>query len=107
MKVVSGKDARYDDPEDGSNKGAIASSKAGNGVARAIIMKASPGKFECCVAVKAVVKDEVTDGGEQMKGATRTNTCNHTGTNVCANNTIMVTMPVEQWQRHQNNVGFG
>jgi hypothetical protein len=40
-------------------------------------------------------------------GATRTNTPNLAGANISSNNTTMVTTPVEQWQRHQSNVGFG
>ena len=78
-KAVSSKDAGYDDPEDGNNKGAVASSKADNGVVRAIIVKASPGKFELCITVLAVVEDKVTDGGERVKGALCTSTHNHTG----------------------------
>ena len=46
MKAVSGNDAGYDDPEDGDNKGAVTSSKAGTGMARAMIVKASSGKFK-------------------------------------------------------------
>ena len=46
MQAVSGKDAGYDDPEDDDNKGAVTSSKAGTGIAKAIIVKASPGKFK-------------------------------------------------------------
>ena len=48
MQAVSGKDAGYDDPEDDDNKGAVTSSKAGTGIAKAIIVKASPGKFKRC-----------------------------------------------------------
>ena len=106
-KTVSDKDTGYDDPEDDDNKGAVASSKAGNGAVRAIIVKASPGKFECQVTVMAAVEDEVANGGEQMKGGAHTNTHNYAGTNVCVNNTTMATTPVVKWQRHQSNVGFG
>jgi hypothetical protein len=60
-----------------------------------------------CIAVKAAVKNEVTDSGERMKGATHTNTRNLAGANVCINNPTMVTRPVEQWQKYQSNVGFG
>ena len=45
-KAVSCKDARYKDLEDGNNKGAVASSKAGTGITRVVIVKASPEKFE-------------------------------------------------------------
>ena len=102
-KAVSGKDARYNDPEGVDN------CKTGKGVARAAIVKTSPGKFErrIGIAVKATVKDKVTDDGKQMKGAMCTNTHNHAGANICVNNTTMATTPVEQWQRHQSNVGFG
>ena len=51
-KAVSVKDAGYDDPEDGNNKEAITSSKAGDGIARAAIVKASLGKFGHCVVVR-------------------------------------------------------
>jgi hypothetical protein len=44
--AVSGNDDAYDDPEDGNNKEAVASSKTGTGIARAIIVKTSLGKFE-------------------------------------------------------------
>ena len=57
-KAVSSKDAGYDELEDANNKGAVTSSKAGNGIARAIIAKTSPGKFKHCITVKAAVKDE-------------------------------------------------
>ena len=107
MKTVPGKDTGYDDPEDGNIKETVASSKAVNGVTRAIIVKASPGKFERRITVKAAVKGKVMEGGERMKGAMYTNTHNHTTANVCANNTTMVTTLVEQRQRHQSNVGFG
>jgi hypothetical protein len=106
-KAVSSKDARYDDPEDGNNKGTVANSKAGNGVKRETIMKASPGKFGCHVAVKVTVKYNVTDGGKQRKGALRTNIHDHGSINICANNIIIVTMSVQQQQRHQSNMGFG
>ncbi len=63
---MSGKDARYNDPEDGNNKEAITSSKAGDDVGRATIVKASPGKFGPHVVVKAAVKvkDKITDSIE-------------------------------------------
>ena len=72
-KAVSVKDAGYDDPEDGNNKEAITSSKAGDGIARAAIVKASLGKFGHCVTFKAAVKvkDKVTDGSKQMNGNDR------------------------------------
>ena len=66
-KAVSGKDAGYNGPEDGDNKRAVASSKAGNGNVRAISVKARPGKFKHCIAVKAMVKDKVMDSSEWMK----------------------------------------
>ena len=68
-KAVSTKDAGYDDPKDGNNKEAITGSKAGDDFARAAIVKASPGKLGCRIAVKAAVKvkDKVTDGSKQMK----------------------------------------
>ena len=68
-KALSIKDARYDGLEDGNNKEAITSSKAGDGIARAAIVNASLGKFGHCVMFKAAVKvkDKVTDGSKQMK----------------------------------------
>ncbi len=58
-KAVSGKDAGCNDPEDGTIKEAITSSKG-----------VSLGKFGHCIAVKAVVKvkDEVTNSSKWMKG---------------------------------------
>ena len=43
-KATSVTDDGYDDPEDGDNKEAITSSKAGDGVAKAAMVKASTGK---------------------------------------------------------------
>ena len=70
---MSTKDAGYDDPKDGNNKEAITGSKAGDDFARAAIVKASPGKLGCRIAVKAAVKvkDKVTDGSKQMNGNDR------------------------------------
>ncbi len=90
-KAVSGKDAGYDDLGGRQTRGAIVSSKAGNNIARRIIVKASLEKFEHLIAAKAAVKDKVKDGG-----AACTNTRNHAGTNICANNTTMVITPVKQ-----------
>ena len=72
-KALSVKDARYDGLEDGNNKEAITSSKAGDGIARAAIVNASLGKFGHCVTFKAAVKvkDKVTDGSKQMNGNDR------------------------------------
>ena len=69
-KTVSGKDAGYNEPEDGNIKEAITSSKAGDGVARVAIVKVSLGKFGRPIAVKALVKvkEEITNGSKQMKG---------------------------------------